>query len=337
MLRSLRKLMKMSRDAANASRMYDEQGNRRPEIRPNQLAGLSYHHFEKIVGRIGEFSFIRPMSRRTWVQGFASLLPSIDFRVDPVFDEETNTLREITAVVDLAFDWLSPGLKVKGIRNNFALGYYEVMLRVLGEGIDRAKIRRDMKKLKADLCPEQFLIPGQAMDRCDIAIRIMRAFIHNRRVVSEGNLDQVNSRQGPVNCTPSREPYTQTASYANMTPMHFEHSDWELRMGRSHFGYANVHRPKDSIGTVDDIVGEIHPLRLTVCHVGPNRYTSTSNYFCQQRARQMEYFPAGAIMGALRAPGHAMFRLEKVFRQLLKFPDCELAYDWYQLEESTSW
>ncbi|MCP3664641.1 MAG: hypothetical protein GY696_19485 [Gammaproteobacteria bacterium] len=51
----------------------------------------------------------------------------------------------------------------------------------------------------------------------------------------------------------------------------------------------------------------------------------------------MEYFSAGAIMGALRAPGHAMFRLEKVFRELLKFPDCELAYDWYQLEESTSW
>ncbi|MCP3666301.1 MAG: hypothetical protein GY696_28005, partial [Gammaproteobacteria bacterium] len=37
-LRSLRKLVKMSRDAANASRMYDEQGNRRPEVRPNQLA-----------------------------------------------------------------------------------------------------------------------------------------------------------------------------------------------------------------------------------------------------------------------------------------------------------
>ncbi len=65
-LRSLRKLMKTSRDAANASRMYDDQGKRRPGIQPNQLAGLSYHHFEKIVGRIGEFSFIRPMSRRTW-------------------------------------------------------------------------------------------------------------------------------------------------------------------------------------------------------------------------------------------------------------------------------
>ncbi|MCP3663579.1 MAG: hypothetical protein GY696_13990, partial [Gammaproteobacteria bacterium] len=272
-LSSLRKLLRWSRDAVNSRRMFDRDHVRRPDIFPHQLAGLSYYHFKIAVERIAHFASYREILKRTWSQGFAPVLPAFHFRVDPVYSDEGGELTGFDADVNLTLDWLCPGISADaGLGQDFCLGYYEVMLKFLGEKVDRSKLGEDILSLSKE--PDSggvFLWKGD-VDLLDVAVRIKEAFIRNRLLIQRGQDSQVDSRSGPVHCTPHSEPYTLTASYANMVPMHYEHSDWEMKVGKHSYGFANPYRPSASIHTDDDIVGELHPCRLTVGHIGTNRY-----------------------------------------------------------------